>query len=110
MATAADAEIVLRLYELRREETLRKARHFMVFAFQPKTLEEVEGRVAGCDSDGQCRVAASPELLGDGGFTRVAGSGRCGFVSRLQWRGHPAVRQVSTIFVLRLRRSLAAAS
>ena len=41
MATAADAEIVLRLYELRREETLRKARHFMVFAFQPKTLEEL---------------------------------------------------------------------
>ncbi len=41
MATAADAEVVLRLYELRREETLRKARHFMVFAFQPKTLEEL---------------------------------------------------------------------
>ena len=41
MATAVDAEIVLRLYELRREETLRKARHFMVFVFQPKTLEEL---------------------------------------------------------------------
>jgi hypothetical protein len=41
MATAADAELILRLYELRREETLRKARRFMVFDFQPKTLEEV---------------------------------------------------------------------
>jgi hypothetical protein len=41
MATTTDAEIVLRLYELRREETLRKARHFMVFAFHPKTLEEL---------------------------------------------------------------------
>lgn len=41
MATAADAELVLRLYELRREETLRKARQFMVFDFQPKTLEEL---------------------------------------------------------------------
>ena len=41
MATAADAEIVMRLYDLRREETLRKARHFMVFAFNPKTLEEL---------------------------------------------------------------------
>jgi hypothetical protein len=41
MATAADAELVLRLYELRREETLRKARKFMVFDFQPKTLEEL---------------------------------------------------------------------
>jgi hypothetical protein len=41
MATAADAELILRLYELRREETLRKARRFMVFDFQPKTLEEL---------------------------------------------------------------------
>src|SRR6185437_7435279 len=41
MATAADAELVLRLYELRREETLRKARRFMVFDFQPKSLEEL---------------------------------------------------------------------
>jgi len=41
MATTADAEIVLRLFDLRREETLRKARHFMVFAFNPKTHEEL---------------------------------------------------------------------
>jgi hypothetical protein len=41
MATAADAELILRLYELRGEETLRKARRFMVFDFQPKTLEEL---------------------------------------------------------------------
>ncbi len=41
MATAADAELVLRLYELRREETLRKARQFLVFEFNPKTLEEL---------------------------------------------------------------------
>ncbi|HXC94956.1 MAG TPA: hypothetical protein VNU92_04605 [Edaphobacter sp.] len=41
MATAADAELILKLYELRGEETLRKARRFMVFDFQPKTLEEL---------------------------------------------------------------------
>jgi hypothetical protein len=41
MATAADAELILRLYELRREEALRSARQFMVFDFQPKTLEEL---------------------------------------------------------------------
>jgi len=41
MATTSDAEVVMRLYELRREETLRKARHFMVFEFNPKTLEEL---------------------------------------------------------------------
>ena len=41
MATTADAEVVLRLFDLRREETLCKARHFMVFAFHPKTHEEL---------------------------------------------------------------------
>jgi hypothetical protein len=41
MATTADAEVVMRLYELRREQTLRAARRFMVFEFQPKTLEEL---------------------------------------------------------------------
>lgn len=41
MATAADAEVILRLYELRQEETLRRARKFMVFEFNPKNLEEL---------------------------------------------------------------------
>lgn len=41
MASAGDAEIILRLYELRREEMLRQARKFMVFEFQPKSLEEL---------------------------------------------------------------------
>ena len=41
MATTSDAEVIMRLYDLRREETLRKARHFMVFEFRPKTLEEL---------------------------------------------------------------------
>src|SRR5258707_2045345 len=41
MANAADAELVLKLYELRREETLRKARRFLVFDFNPKTVEDL---------------------------------------------------------------------
>jgi hypothetical protein len=41
MANAADAELVLKLYELRQEETLRKARRFMVSEFNPKTVEEL---------------------------------------------------------------------
>jgi hypothetical protein len=41
MATAADAELIMKLYELRQEETLRKARKFMVFEFNPKNLEEL---------------------------------------------------------------------
>jgi hypothetical protein len=41
MATATDAELMLKLYELRQEESLRKARRFMVFEFNPKTVEEL---------------------------------------------------------------------
>jgi hypothetical protein len=41
MATAADAELILKLYELRREEAMRKARRFMIFEFNPKTLDEL---------------------------------------------------------------------
>ena len=41
MASAADAELILKLYELRQEETLRKARRFLVFDFNPKTVEEL---------------------------------------------------------------------
>lgn len=40
IATHHDAEIILKLYDLRREEVLRKARHWMVFEFNPKTQEE----------------------------------------------------------------------
>jgi hypothetical protein len=40
IATHNDADIILKLYDLRREEVLRKARHWMVFEFNPKTPEE----------------------------------------------------------------------
>jgi hypothetical protein len=43
MSTPAEsAQLILKLYELRREETMRKARDFMV-SFDPKTVEEFMG-------------------------------------------------------------------
>ena len=41
MATSADAELILRLYELRREPVMRTARNWVVHEFAPKTLEEL---------------------------------------------------------------------
>src|SRR6202000_1018025 len=41
MRTAAESELILKLYELRQEETLRKARRFLVWEFNPKTVEEL---------------------------------------------------------------------
>lgn len=40
IATHNDADIILKLYGLRREEVLRKARHWVVFEFNPKTQED----------------------------------------------------------------------
>lgn len=39
-ATAADAKLILQLYDLRRESELRKARHWWVVTFQPQSVED----------------------------------------------------------------------
>jgi hypothetical protein len=41
MASHADAQVVIRLYELRREPEMRKAREYMTGAFWPQTLEDL---------------------------------------------------------------------
>lgn len=41
IATYEDATLILKLYDLRREEVLRKARHWMIFEFNPTTVEEI---------------------------------------------------------------------
>ena len=40
-ATPADAEVILRLYELRRENEMRKARNFILQDFWPENVEDV---------------------------------------------------------------------
>lgn len=41
MATAQDAELVLKLYELRREPRMREARQWVMTEFKPRNLEEL---------------------------------------------------------------------
>ncbi len=41
MATTADAELILKLYELRREPVMREARKFVIFEFHPKNEAEL---------------------------------------------------------------------
>ena len=40
-ATAADADICMKLYDMRREEEMRKARDFVNFQFHPKSIDDV---------------------------------------------------------------------
>jgi hypothetical protein len=58
MATPVDsANLILKLYELRREEAMRKARDFM-FGFDPKTVEEYMAGMMGPNS-AQIRMVVS---------------------------------------------------
>lgn len=41
MATAQDAELILKLYELRREPRMRQARQWVMHEFNPKNLDEL---------------------------------------------------------------------
>ncbi|CAN5510744.1 hypothetical protein BH10ACI4_BH10ACI4_26240 [soil metagenome] len=61
MAVAADAQIVLELYKLRQEETLRAARKFIAGDFWPKDLEELRAvsRAMGTDKNALWRQAIS---------------------------------------------------
>ena len=41
LANSHDAEIILKLYDMRREATMRKARHWVAFDFQPTTAQKI---------------------------------------------------------------------
>jgi len=60
MATAADAELILKLYELRREPTMRAARNF-VASFNPASFEELAAlhRDSGSQNNAYWRQALS---------------------------------------------------
>lgn len=42
MATAQDAELIIKLYDLRRDETMRKARNFVFMEFFPQSADDVK--------------------------------------------------------------------
>jgi hypothetical protein len=46
MATAQDAELIIKLYDLRRDETMRKARNFVITEFFPQSADDVRALFA----------------------------------------------------------------
>ena len=46
-ATYDDANLLLRLYDLRREEKLREARAWFVANFKPKSMADIDGTLPG---------------------------------------------------------------
>jgi hypothetical protein len=59
-ATYDDANLVMRLYDLRREVKLREARAWFVANFKPKTMADIEQLCPrGSDNDARLRQVAS---------------------------------------------------
>ena len=42
MATPHDADLIIKLYDLRRDETMRKARNYFAFEFFPQNVDDVK--------------------------------------------------------------------
>ncbi len=51
-ATPADAQVILQLFELRREAEMRKARNWFAMEFNPTTVDELMAIVMDMKSDG----------------------------------------------------------
>jgi hypothetical protein len=59
-ATYDDANLIMRLYDLRREEKLREARAWFVANFKPKTMADIEQLCPrGSNEDARLRQVAS---------------------------------------------------
>src|SRR5260370_39974968 len=59
-ATYDDANLLLHLYELRREPKMREARAWFVSSFKPKTLAELQALCPpGSDNNAQMRMVTS---------------------------------------------------
>ena len=58
--TKADADLLLRLYEIRREPEMRKARQWFLHVFQPSDWETLKKqRMTGTDEDRYIRMVTS---------------------------------------------------
>lgn len=51
MATYHDAELILKLYDLRRESEMRKARDFLTFEFWPNSIDDIQKTVGAVGTD-----------------------------------------------------------
>ena len=113
MSKHEEADLILKLYELRREATLRKAREWYMQEFNPESIEDIQKILLG-EHSGYLRMvwsywdmaaalvkhgAISIELFSDtngeqfGTFAKVepflaelrAGAGRASFLATLEW-------------------------
>ena len=71
-ATPQDAQLILKLYDLRREPEMRKARHWFTAEFWPQNVQELV-KLANSFPSRKRLAAAGGRILGHGGIVRPAG-------------------------------------
>jgi len=65
--THADAQLILQLYDLRREAEMRKARNWVATQFWPQSADDYIKVASAGRYPGERMAAAGDELLGYGG-------------------------------------------
>lgn len=59
VATHHDAELILKLYDLRREERMRAAREWFLQKFSPRSIDDVRGLAAGTAENASYRMVTT---------------------------------------------------
>ncbi len=59
VATHHDAELILKLYDLRREERMRAAREWFLQKFSPRSIDELRGLAAGTAENASYRMVTT---------------------------------------------------
>ena len=115
LATPADAEIILKLYQLRTEALMREARAWMTGEFWPNTPEEFFAVAQNPADPHNAPFPAGGDVLGDGGGDGAARSGVSRAVCGLQCRRvlpsgevrahsrEPIREKMPTFFITRLQ-------
>ena len=71
-ATATDAQLIMQLYDLRREPEMRKARHWWVAEFWPQSVDDVLESCLGHGHAGKQLAAPGRRILEHGGGLRAS--------------------------------------
>ncbi len=94
MATPQDAELILKLYELRTEATMREARKFLSRGFNAASFDELLALHRDAGSDAERLLAPGDELLGYGRGLRPPPRAGRRTIRRLERRALLPLRQV----------------
>ncbi len=91
--STSEAELVLKLYDLRREEVMRKARNFIVGDFWPKSADDVLAVANAWGSEQNAYFRQVISFWEMAASLPLRGGGECRFICRLVGRDVLCIRE-----------------